>query len=411
MSMTLVSQYPFCRLACVVCLLFSSAYAIAAEQSAGVIEGSLRNGTNPSLVPADVDVDVIALSGGMSIIKSGKSGKEGKFHFDGVPTGSEIMVRANYKSASYLAHTEFDNTGKALVDMKVYETTKSMNGIRVQAAQLAIQATGSQLRIVETTSFDNQTTPPLTFMNEEGNYRFSKPSDILEMPSMRVTAPGSSMPLTQTPLESPDAQSYYSIYPLRPGVTTFEVLEILPYQNKSYAYRKKFFYDVESLDVGVIPYDLNLSGAEFSRIETNVQKNFSIYRRKQIKAGTEVTLTLSGGAATTDEQTSGDTAGSVQTTVQSFPNSVGLNAATIVCLLLMGFVIVLWYAVNYAKTDSSRTVGSETKLLKERYERLVDFLAVLDHRYENQSIDRREYIYQREHGKRLLRRISELLNR
>jgi hypothetical protein len=393
-----------------ICFLFA-AYAMAAAPSQGIVEGRLINGTDSSLVPADVDLDVISLNNGMCIIKSGKSGSEGKFRFDGVPTDAEIMIRANYKSAGYLAHATFDNSAKASVEIKVYETTKSMDDIRVQAIRIAVQSTGDRLQAIETISFDNRTKPPQTFMNEEGNYRFSKLSDILEVPEMRVTAPGSSMPLTQTPLESPDGQSYYSIYPLRPGVTTFEVLQVLPYQNKSYTYRKRFFYDVKAFDVGVIPYDMNLSGAGFEKIQTDIQKNFSVYRGGQVKAGSDVIFALSGGTTPSAEQTSGGTADSDQTTIQSFPNIVGSNAATIVPLLLMGFVLVLWYALNFAQPGVQGNRGSHVRELKERYGRLLNFLASLDHQYETQSLNGREYIRQREHGKRLLRRISALLNK
>jgi len=406
-----VFENPFYFLLFAVCFLFASAYAIAAAQSQGIVEGRLTNGTDPSLVPADVDLDVISLSNGMSIIKSGKTGREGKFRFDGLPTDAEIMIRAGYESASYLARATFDNMGKASVEIQVYETTKSMNNIQAQAVRIAFQSTGDRLHATETISFNNQTKPPQTFMNEEGNYRFSKPSDILEVPDMEVTAPGSSMPLAQTPLESPDGQSYYSIYPLRPGVTTFEVLQILPYENKSYTYRKKFFYDVESFDIGVIPSDLDLSGEGLTKIQTDTQKNFSIYRGGAIKAGTEVIFALSGGTTTPGAQSSGETPDSNQTTVRSFPNAVGLNAATIVSLLLMGFVLILWYAFNYSRPHAKGNRKSDARGLKEQYERVLNFLAVLEHQYETQSLDRSEYIRQNEQGKRLLRRISELLNK
>ena len=391
--------------------LLAPIYAMAAAPSRGIVEGRLINGTDPSQVPADVDLDVISLSGGMSIIKSGKTDHKGKFHFEGIPADAGIMIRASYKSASYLARAVFDNSGSASLEIKVYETTKSMDGIRVQDARIAIQSTGNRLKAVETISFNNQTRPPQTFMDEEGNFRFSKPAEILEVPKMEVAAPGSSMPLTQTPLESPDGQSYYSIYPLRPGVTTFEVLQLLPYQNKSYTFRKRFFYDVGSLDIGVIPYDLNVSGEGISKIQSDVQKNFSVYRGGRVKAGTEVVFTLSGGTVSPGARTTDGTADSNQQTVRSFPNSVGLNAATIVSLLLMGFILVLWCAINYGQAGAGGIRGSDVRNLKERYGRLLNFLAVLDHQYETQSFDRHEYMRQREHGKRLLRRISMLLNK
>ena len=94
---------------------------------------------------------------------------------------------------------------------------------RSKSARMAFQIVGDQLQSLETITFNNKTKPPRTLMNPEGNFRFSKAPGIMDLPHVRVTAPGSSMPLVQAPLESADGQSYYSLYPLKPGITTFEV--------------------------------------------------------------------------------------------------------------------------------------------------------------------------------------------
>ena len=78
--------------------------------------------------------------------------------------------------------------------------------------------------------------------------------------------------------------------------------------------------------------------------------------------------------------------------------------------MLLGFIAVLWYAVNRIPAISQ---GSDlrTKELRERREQLLNLLANLDNRYESQALDRREYLKQREQGKRQLRRISMLLKK
>ena len=121
-----------------------------------------------------------------------------------------------------------DATGRASADIEVYEPTTSMKDIRVERAQMAFQLAGDQLRSLETLTFNNQTKPPRTFASPEGAFRISKSAGIMEIPQIRVTAPGSSMPVVQPALESADGQSYYSQYPLRPGTTTFEVQQTLP---------------------------------------------------------------------------------------------------------------------------------------------------------------------------------------
>ena len=167
------------------------------------------------------------------------------------------------------------------------------------------------------------------------------------------------MPVVQTALESPDGQSYYTLYPLRPGTTVFEVRQLLPYTDRSYQYIKKFYFDMGSLDIGVFPRDMVLSGQDLEKIQTGSQENFSVYVNPPIKAGTEVVWLFSGGTPVT-ETASSQPAG--EFTVQAMPNFVGRNVFIIGPLLLMGFVLVLWYAFNNPIQASGKHDGAGSKV-------------------------------------------------
>ena len=78
----------------------------------------LVNGTDPSITPAKVDLDVIGLGGGMEVLKSSVTDSAGKFRIDGLPTDQPIMIRASYKSANYNAMVNFDSTGKGQVEIR-----------------------------------------------------------------------------------------------------------------------------------------------------------------------------------------------------------------------------------------------------------------------------------------------------
>jgi hypothetical protein len=316
----------------------------AFPQQKGVVEGRLVNRTNPAIIARGVPIEIVGLAGGMSIIKSANTDSSGKFRIEGLPESEPLMIRAGYKGANYHAQMHFNETGKARVDIEVYEPTNSMAGISVDGIQMAFEAVGERLISVETISFNNKTNPPRTYVNSEGSLQVSKAAGIVEMPKIRVTAPGSSMPLIQTALESPDGQSYYSLYPLRPGITTFEIQQVLPYQNRSYAFTKKFFQDIRSISIGVIPKDIALSGQGLSKIQTDSGKNFSVYMSPPVKAGLEVTWNFSGGTVVEEPRQSSDAEGESNITVM--PNIVGRNGLIIGPLLLAGFILVLWYAFN-----------------------------------------------------------------
>jgi hypothetical protein len=361
------------------------------------VDGRLINRTNPAIAPRNATIDAVGMSSGMSILKSATTDSSGKFRMEGLPTDEPLMVRASYMGVNYHARLSFNATGSAHVELEVYESTNSMKDIHVDGIQMTFQATGRQLVSVETISFNNKTNPPRTYVNPEGALRVSKAAGILDLPSIRVTAPGSSMPLVQPPLESPDGQSYYSQYPLKPGVTAFEVQQITPYENRSYVYKKKFFQDIQSLRIGVIPKDMVLSGQGLSNIKVVADNNFSVYESPAIKAGTEIVWTLSGGTIVEQQETSNEE----ETAIEARPNAVDRHALMLGSLLLAGLIAVLWYAFNHAPAGSNDT-GTREKLL--------DYVADLDSRYEAHDLTRQEYFKLREKAKRRLRSIF-IMNR
>jgi len=386
-------------------MILLGGYSILHAQGSGLIEGKLVNGTDPSVPPAKVAIEAIAPAQGMSVLKSLASDAAGKFRVEGLPTDQPIMIRANYKSANYLAVATFDGTGKSQVEIRVFEPTTSMEGIRVQDEGVAFRVAGDRLLARETISFNNRSNPPRTFMNPDGNCRFSKAPGLMEPPQLEVTY---GMPVSQSLLESADGKSYYSLYPLRPGVTTFVIDEQFPYTGRTYTYRKRFYQDADSFEIGVIPQGMTVSGQGVTKIQTNPQQNFAVYSGGPVKAGSEVTWTFSGGTPSAEPapaEAMGGGESAAGGSVKPAPTDVGRNALIIAPLLLMGFVVVLWFAYNRMQTAAPGS-DSRAKELKERREQLLTYLADLDRKYESRAIEKRDYLRQRENGKRQLRRIA-----
>ena len=376
------------------------------SQQKGIVEGRLVNGTDPSMIARSVELDVVELGSGMSIIKTVTTDSSGKFRVEGLPAAGRLMVRAIYKDVNYHGQFSMDASGKAYIEIQVFEPTTSLKGIQVEDARIAFQIVGDQLQSLDTITFNNKTKPPRTLMNPEGNFRFSKAPGIIDLPQVRVTAPGSSMPLVQAPLESTDGQSYYSLYPIKPGITMFEVRQALPYKNRNYVYTRKLYQDIASIEIGVSPMDMKLSGENLSKVSTDSQQNFAVYRSGPIKAGSEIAWTFSGGTPASEPKTS---EAAEDSRVEAMPDIVGRNALVLGPLLLMGFVLVLWYAFNQMQKAPEKTVNPRNRELKDRREQLLNTIADLDHRYEINALGRQEFLRQREENKRRLRRISLLL--
>jgi hypothetical protein len=329
-----------------ICIIWLAILPYAYPQAKGVVEGRLINGTNPSISARGIELDVMGLGSGMNVIRTATADSSGHFRIEGLPENQELLIRANYKGANYHSPIKIPLAGKASVEIEVFEPADSMKDISVEGMQIVFQMVGDQLKAVESVQFNNKTKPPRTFIGPEGSFRISKPPGILEPPLMRVTAPGSKMPLVQSALESADGKSYYSLYPLRPGITTFEAQELLPYTNRNYKYVTRFYQNISELKVGVIPRDIDVSGNGLSKIDGDSQKNFTVYASSPIKAGTELVWTFSGGTPDSEPQPS-ETEG--EPSIQTVPNDIERNALIIGPLLLLGFVLALWYAFNHSR--------------------------------------------------------------
>jgi len=324
-------------------LMWLAAAATAMAQGRGVAEGRLVNRTDPAVIAGNTELEVLVLSGGMDIIKTATTNANGTFRIEGLPDDMPLLLRAVYKGTNFQGMLRFGVDGKAGLELEVYEPTASVKDIHVEAANMAFQLEGDHLHAVESFVMVNSSNPPQVYLNPEGNFRISKAPGILEPPQIRITAPGSEMPLTQSALESADGESYYSLYPLRPGGTVFEVHQALPYTDGKYVYEKKFFQDIDGFSVGVIPVDMTLSGGSLKKTEEYAEENFAVFASDSVGAGDTVTWIFTGGtpvATMTHEHEWGET------TIIIADGVIGRNALPIGSTIFTVLILSLWVALR-----------------------------------------------------------------
>jgi len=122
--------------------------------------------------------------------------------------------------------------GTTSVELEVYDVAKKIEGIQVVADIMRLQVEQGNLVTVREFGVQNTSNPPRTQMNEH-NLEFYIPNgaQIIEDSVTATTENGN--PLKSAPVPEGEKNRYSFIFPLRPGLTRFEVAYQLPYSGSA----------------------------------------------------------------------------------------------------------------------------------------------------------------------------------
>ncbi|HEX3376125.1 MAG TPA: carboxypeptidase-like regulatory domain-containing protein, partial [Candidatus Acidoferrales bacterium] len=110
---------------------------------AGTVSGTIHNGTNGNKPAAGVDVLLIQLQGGMSVVASTKTDATGHYQIDNPGIGQgPMLIRAVYRGVFF--HQPL-TPGTATVDVTVYEPTTNPGAIQIPLRLLEFQPNGDKL--------------------------------------------------------------------------------------------------------------------------------------------------------------------------------------------------------------------------------------------------------------------------
>ncbi len=200
--------------------------SLAAAQT---LTGTVKNSTTNKPAAGD-EVVLLKLGQGMEEAGRTKADAQGHFSFKLDDAQSPHLVRAIHQEVTY---HRMAPPGTTSVELEVYDVGKKIDGVSVVADIMRIQdATQGQLEIVREFFVQNNSKPPRTQMNER-NLEFYIPNgaQIIEDSASATTENGN--PLKSAPVPEGEKNRYSFIFPLRPGLTRFEVAYQLPYSGSA----------------------------------------------------------------------------------------------------------------------------------------------------------------------------------
>jgi hypothetical protein len=200
--------------------------SLAAAQT---LTGTVKNSTTGTPAAGD-EVVLLKLGEGMEEAGRTKADAKGQFTFKLDDAQSPHLVRAIHQDVTY---HRMAPPGTTSVELEVYDVAKKIDGITVIADIMRIQAAQGQIEVVREFGVQNASKPPRTQMNER-NLEFYVPDGAQIIPDSASATTENGNPLKSAPVPQSEKKNRYSfIFPLRPGLTRFEVAYHLPYSGSA----------------------------------------------------------------------------------------------------------------------------------------------------------------------------------
>jgi len=264
----------------VVCFLSSLAVA-------ETLTGTVRNSTIRKPAAGD-EVVLLSLHQGMEEAGRTKADARGNFSFK-LDSQEPHLIRAIHDGVTY---HRIVPPGTTSTDVEVYDVSQRVDGIVIFTDIMYLRPAQGQLVVTREFGVQNSSTPPRTQINER-NLEFYLPDRARIVNASAMTENGN--PLRSAPVPEREKNRFAFPFPLRPGLTRFEVTYLLPY-NGSTSVDPKSVYPAKHFVV-VFPKTMQFKAtlsSNFQSIKFSDQPDVNVQMASDTPKGRSLAFSLSG---------------------------------------------------------------------------------------------------------------------
>jgi len=288
---------------------------LASLAAAQTLTGTVKNATSGKPAAGD-DVVLLSLTQGMEESARTKTDAKGNFSLKLDDAQSPHLVRAIHQGVTY---HRMAPPGTTSVEVEVFDASKKIDGISVVADIMRIQAAQGQIEIVREFGVQNSSKPPRTQMDER-NLEFYIPDGAQIIADSATATTENGNPLKTAPVPEGEKNRYSFIFPLRPGLTRFEVAYQMPYTGSANL-DPKSQYPLEHFVVmtpKAMQFTAAATSAGYKLINYPNEPDASVQVASNFKPGQNLAFKVSGQGTLSDPQEAG---GSTQGETASAPPS------------------------------------------------------------------------------------------
>lgn len=189
---------------------------------AQTITGNVTNGTTNKPAGGDA-VTLIKLTQGMEAVATAKTNGRGEFTLQGDDPKAPYLIRVRHSNVNYHQPVR---PGATDVRVTVYDSASSVQGIRLVEQSELFQARENEVQALALFRLSNNSSPQLT----QPRFEFYLPEGANVRMGQAISESG--MPVQISPGAEAEKGKYAMEFPVRPGITQFEVVYTLPYTGK-----------------------------------------------------------------------------------------------------------------------------------------------------------------------------------
>jgi hypothetical protein len=282
---------PLLAVACHALLLV---VAITGHAQAREIRGTVVNGTTGKPV-GPVKVTVVDPRHGMATEGEIRTDARGVFAAAGLRDDiSMFLVQVSHEGVTYTEIVQ-PSSDTVEVEVKVYETTTSWDGLRVSLPHFLARRSLDTLSIDRVFVVSNETQPPKTVFGPGAGFRLSIPEERLQITSLFATSLGFPINVEPHPTDTPGL--YTVDYPFKPGNTQVGVSFDVAYPESGYVYSEALPYPIDEAVLMTEDTEMEVASAEFTLPDPEEIRGHKAYRWGPIPQSSKLTLAFRGGSA------------------------------------------------------------------------------------------------------------------
>jgi hypothetical protein len=261
---------------------------LSAVASAETLTGTVKNVTTGKPSSGD-EVVLIKLGAGMEEVAHTKTDAKGNFSFKLDDSQGPHLVRAIHQDVPYHAMAP---PGTTSVDVEVYDSGKKIDGVEVVADIMRLQVENGQLEVTREFAVQNSSKPPRTQMNDR-DLEFYLPEGAQIGEASALTEHGN--PLKAAPVQEDERNRYAFVFPLRPGITQFQISYQLPYSGSANV-DPRSLYPLQHF-VAIVPKAMTFSaapGVSFKPMNDPNQPDANVQLASTTTVGQSLAFKISG---------------------------------------------------------------------------------------------------------------------